>query len=152
MNRLTLRQAASTIFIVSLLFQLSFCGKKPPAEAQIIQKIQLGKNAIESLEVGDLEDVLAEQFEIKGDSKNLDYDNIRKLLTIYKLRNQKVTLTIGPPEIEMDKHNTHLATSEMTVLITAGRGLLPDDGRIYKVTGSWRLFDDEWMLTSLSWK
>ncbi len=150
MNAIKKVTELTALTILALL--LFFCGDKPPAEEQIIQKIQLGKAAIETLDIDSLDEVISENFEVKGDRKNIDYDSIRRMLALYSIRKQNISLTISPPMIEMDKHNTHLATSEMTVLITASRGLIPDDGRIYKVTGNWRLYDDEWMLTRLTWK
>ena len=152
MKPLPLKQSSRLALLVCLASLSLFCAEKQPAEVQINNKIQHAKSAIENLDIKDLNKVLSNDFEATGDRKNYDHDTIKKMMALYAFRKQKVSLVISPPIIQLDNHNTHLATSDMTVLITAGRSLIPDDGRVYKVTGTWRLFNNEWLLTRLSWQ
>ena len=141
------------LLLFGILFgSLNFCSETPPAEEQIRTKINQGKQAIENLNPDELEDVLAPEFEIRTGSKNYDLNLIQKTMKLYAFRKQKVNIALGPLQIEMDPYNTQLASMKTSALITGGRGLLPEDGRLYHVKTKWRLFDDEWLLTHLSWE
>lgn len=135
-----------------LVVGVNFCSEAPPAEEQIRTKINGAKEAIENLNPDALEDVLAPDFEIRTGSKNYDLNLIQKTMQLYAFKKQKVNIALGPLQIEMDPYNTQLASMKTSALITGGRGILPEDGRIYNVKTKWRLFGDQWLLTHLSWE
>jgi hypothetical protein len=131
---------------------INFCSKAPPAEEQIRTKMNSAKQAIENLNPDALEDILAPDFEIRTGNKNYDLPLIQKTMKLYALKKQKINVTLGVMQIEMDPYNTHLAVMSTSALITGGRGLLPEDGRIYTVKTKWRLYGDQWLITHISWE
>jgi len=148
-------QLKQVLFFSALVFiagSLNFCGKAPPAEEQIRTKMNSAKQAVENLNPDALEDILAPDFEIRTGNKNYDLPLIQKTMKLYALKKQKITVTLGVLQIEMDPYNTQLAVMSTSALVTGGRGLLPEDGRIYKVKTKWRLYGDQWLITHLSWE
>lgn len=138
-----------TVFSFGLL---SYCTEAPPTEEQIRVKTDNAKLAIENLNPDQLEDILAPDFEISADNKKYDLDLIQKTMKLYAFKKQKINVTLGPLQIETDPYNTQLASMKTTALVTGGRGMLPEDGRIYNVKTKWRLFDEQWLITNLTWE
>jgi len=137
---------------IAIIFILSHCSEVPPAEQQILEQLDQAKLAIESLDAPELKKVLSPDFEIVGNNKPYDYELIKKTMFLYSLRKQKINILLSSTVVKLDPYNTQLASLESNVLITGSRGLLPDDGRIYQIKSKWRIFNDEWKLTHLSWE
>lgn len=103
--------------------------------------------AIEQRDNGALGDHLADDF-IGPDG--LDVDGARRLARLMFLRNQDISVVLGPLEISLlDEH----ATVRCSAALTGGSGgLLPDSGQLYDITSGWRLEGGEWRMTSIDWK
>lgn len=138
--------------VFAALILLSQCSEPPPAEQQILAQLERAKTSIEKLEAAELRDVLADEFEVLGDNKPYDYERIKKTMLVFGLRKQKINIILSATTVTLDPYNSQLASLESNVLITGSRGLLPDDGRLYRIESQWRLFNDEWKITRLSWK
>lgn len=128
------------------------CSEKPPAEQQILKQFERAEISVENLKASDLRDVLAPDFEVMGDNKKYDYDLIKKTMLVFSLRKQKINIVMNATKVQLSPYNSQLASLESNVLITGTRGLLPEDGRLYHIESQWRLFDDEWKITHISWK
>jgi hypothetical protein len=146
------KKSTQRLFIVFSFFViLTSCSKPLPVEQQILTQLERAKLSIENLNASDLKDVLAPDFEITGGNKQYDYELIKKTMLVYSLRKQKINIILSSTSITPDPYNTQLATLESNVLITGSKGILPEDGKLYRITSQWRLYDD-WKLTRLSWK
>jgi hypothetical protein len=142
-----------SLLFTFLLMSLLGCSEPPlPAEQQILNNFESAKIALEQLEPKELREILAENFEIIGLHKQYDYGLIKKTMTVFRFRKQKINIILSGTTVTLDKYNTHLASLKSTALVTGGKGLLPEDGRLYKVNSQWRLYDNQWKITKLSWK
>lgn len=140
------------IALVIFLTILTSCSEPPSAEQQILNQLDRVKHSIEKLNASDLKDILAPDFEVMGNNKYYDYELIKKTMLLYSLRKQKINIFFSTTTVTLDQYNSQLATLESNVLITGSKGILPDDGRLYHINSQWRLYDDEWKITHLSWK
>ncbi len=148
------------MLMLSLVLSLSIsCSKTPvPLEQAIEKQLNHAVSAIEQLDSDALLKVLADDFDIQGNisrsskTEAFNPEKIKQHMMLLRLRKQKLSVTLTHVQIKADDYNSQLATMEANVMITGGSGLLPDDGRLLKIRGSWRLFDDEWRLTQLNWQ
>lgn len=132
---------------------LNACSDPVPAEQQLLQNLNSAKQAAENLAYSDLKKFLAPGFNIEDNhGTRYDQDRIKKTMTVFSFRKQKVHIILSANKVIFDSHNTQLAKIESTALVTGSRGLLPDDGRLYQLNSSWRLYKDEWLITDLNWK
>ena len=137
-------------FLLTLLLRCS--EPSLPAEQQILNNFEEAKTAVEQLNSQKLREILADDFEIIGARQPYDYELIKKTMALFRFRKQKVNIIFSSTTVTLDKYNTQLAALESTALITGGRGLIPEDGRLYKVKSQWRLYDEQWKITKLSWE
>ena len=146
------------LFFILFSFFIVSCGEKPSVEVIIKENVSQAKEGIETLKPSLVTELLAENFSATSHSKahgkqKMQAKDIKKIMQVQALRKQKVSLTLSPVKVTMDEFNSTLAHMETTAIITSRRsGLIPNDGRIYKIKGTWRLFDDEWLLTDISWE
>ena len=142
-----------SVILGLLLLSLTSCSEPPPpAEQQILNNFEQAKVAVEQLKPKQLREILADDFEIVGLQTQYNYDLIKKTMAVYGFRKQNINIILSGTQVELNKHNTQLASLESTALVTGGRGLIPEDGRLYKITSEWRLYDEQWKITKLSWK
>jgi hypothetical protein len=153
-QRASLKIKQDYFALFSILAVLTFigCSERTPAEQQIRNNAENAADAIRQLDAKALSQYLAPSFKVSKPSKGYSLEHIKKIMMLYRFRKQKVTLTLSNTSVTLDKYNSQLANMETTALITGSKGLLPEEGRIYKVKLNWRQFDDEWKVTEASWQ
>ncbi len=127
---------------------LCACTPSPP-EQVIRQALQRAEAAIEERDAGDAVAVLAEHFDGGGYYGKQD---IRRMLALQFLQHQRIEVLLGNVDIELVEPQRQQAIMTATAVATGGVGLLPDDGRIWRLEGRWELIEGDWLLTRLSWK
>ena len=144
----------NSLFVIILGFTLSVlqCSEPIPAEEQINLSIQSIIKSIEKLDDDALEDLIPENIEIKQKGQSISIENIKRLFLAYRFKKQSITINVIDSDVQMDKYNTHLATVNLSVLAFANKGLLPRDGKLYKISSQWRLINDQWVPTELEWQ
>ena len=147
------RSHLKIIFLFLCINMIVNCSDpKPPAEQQILDNTKTAIEAIEQLKPQALREILAPNFEIVGSHKYYDYALIKKTMMLFSFRKQKINIMLSSTTATLDPYNSQLASMTSTAVVTGGKGLLPEDGRIYKVTSEWRLYDSQWRITNLNWK
>lgn len=131
---------------IALVLLAAGCAKTPPEQAlrQAMAELQEG---VEKRNADIVEERLAEDF-VGPDG--LDRDGVRRLAALQMMRHEKLGLTIGPLDVQVQEGH---ATVRFTAAATGGSGgWLPDSAEVYEVETGWRLEGDEWRMTSASWK
>lgn len=122
------------------------CAKTPPEQAlrETLAALQQG---IEARDADTIEAHLAPDF-VGPDG--LDRDGARRLAALMLMRHDAVGLVLGPLDVQVSGQH---ATVRFTAAATGGSGrLLPDSAQVYQVETGWRLEEDDWRMTSATWK
>ena len=127
---------------------LSSCSKTPPVEA-IENNLAVIQAAIEAKNNGDVMEHILDSF--RG-NEHLDKTNLRKLLAAHFLRHKNINVVVTTMQVEHNPKSPFYAYMHGLVAITGAEHLLPEDGRIFKVSGQWELHDGDWLLAKLDWQ
>ncbi|NKZ39215.1 nuclear transport factor 2 family protein [Oleiagrimonas citrea] len=129
-----------------LLALLSACHRSPP-EQQVRAAIQQAVEAARSRDAGALDDLLTPDF-VMPDSR-FDRRRLLGLLRVARLRNEKVSVLLGPVDVEM-RGERIVAT--FTVTLGGGGRLIPERLGVYRVESAWREEGGDWLCYSARWK
>jgi hypothetical protein len=136
------------MFVLLLLVPVSACTKTPPQEA-ILANIQSMQEAAENKEPRKAVEYLAENF---AGNHGIDKMGLRRIMAGIFLQHQNINVAITRMNIEINPLDPYRASMDGVVILTGAANILPQDGRMYKVTGEWQLQDDEWMLVQARWE
>lgn len=109
--------------------------------------IQQAVEAARSRDAGALDDLLTPDF-VMPDSR-FDRRRLLGLLRVAKLRNEKVSVLLGPVDVEM-RGERIVAT--FTVTLGGGGRLIPERLGVYRVESAWREEGGDWLCYSARWK
>jgi ketosteroid isomerase-like protein len=124
---------------------LAACGR--PADEQALRDTIAGMQAAaETRSISGVMDHVTEDF---GGSHGLDHAGLRRMLQAQFLGNQKVGVTLGPIEVEMQGERAQVSFS---VLLTGGSRYIPERGRAHEVVSGWRVEDGEWRIFFAEWE
>ncbi|RAP58058.1 hypothetical protein BTJ49_07975 [Oleiagrimonas sp. MCCC 1A03011] len=129
-----------------LLALLSACHRSPP-EQQVRAAILQAVEAARSRDAGALDDLLTPDF-VMPDSR-FDRRRLLGLLRVARLRNEKVSVLLGPVDVEM-RGERIVAT--FTVTLGGGGRLIPERLGVYRVESAWREEGGDWLCYSARWK
>ncbi len=128
----------------TLALLLAACSR--PADEQALRDtITAMQTAAEERSISGVMDHVTEDF---GGSHGLDQTGLRRLLQAQYLGNQKVGVTLGPIDIEMQGER---AKASFSVLVTGGSRYIPERGRAHEVTSGWRVEDGQWRIFFAEW-
>lgn len=130
-----------------LAFGLAGCGAELDDQTRIDQTIEAMILAMEAGDVSDFMAPVAEDFiAVNGglDRRTLGLLVRRERLAREAIRIQRLDTRI---EIIGDAR----ATASFRALATGGTGILPDEGRFWKIETGWRRDGGDWMLISAEW-
>lgn len=145
----TVRRFVSSIGIaLTIAAMTSSCTRSAPEQAirEAIGRIEAG---IEERDAGDVVDELAEYFKGNG---YLDRKDVHRLLVAQFLQHQKIHVLLTNVVIEVSEPDQMRANMTATVVATGATGLIPDDGRLWRLDADWELVGSDWQLARLSWK
>ncbi len=131
--------------IVTVIF-LASCTEQPAEEA-LRHKLSLMEMGLEERKPSLVLDQLHPDFQSENGK---DTVWLQRLLAYYNFKKIKITVVITNLEITLV--DDQVARMEFNSLVTAGRGLLPDQGRVYKVQTNWHNVDGDWLLIYASWQ
>ena len=135
------------VFVV-LLSRLVACGETGP-EAAIRAKIDLVQKAAEEKIPRRIVAHVADDF---SGNHGLNKQRLRALLAGVFLRYKNINVLITSLEVNIDPQHPILATMQAVVLVTGAEHILPENGRVFQVSGDWRLFEGEWELQRATWQ
>ncbi len=123
---------------------LAGCRHDPPEQA-LRKTIATMQAAAESGDTAALFSPIADDF---AGSEGMDRQAFRQYVTVMRLRNARVTVTLGPIDVKLIGDR---ATADFTAALTGGAGLLPSEAQAYDVNTGWRLEGRDWKLISAKW-
>jgi hypothetical protein len=128
------------------LFALAGCHRVPD-EQRIRAAVAAMQQALETRAPRDFMAYVAADF--TGQDGRFDRDGLHNLLRLEVLRNDRVGVTLGPIDVELQDDR---AIVHVTATFTGGSGgLLPERGSIYAITSGWRKQGGEWRCYNASW-
>lgn len=130
-----------------LIALLSACSQTPELES-LLARVDALEQAVEERQVNTAMAMLSEDFTT---SKGWDRKEAHRLLLFYTMRHQHITLIRTHTDASLDSAYADQAVVSFNIIMTGGEGLLPQQGRSYRVESRWR-FDGDWYLNSLQWE
>lgn len=141
------RQAGRATLSLMLALTLLTACHRTPDEAQVRAAIASVAEAAEQSAAGDVVAPLSEDFD--GNGGELDRRALGNLVRVFALRGEHIGVTVGPVAVER-RGERLLAT--MTVTLTGGGRLLPDQAGVYRVQSAWRQEDGRWLCYTATWE
>ena len=123
---------------------LAGCRATPPEQA-LRDTIAAMETAAEANDTDALFGSFADDF---AASEGMDRRAFRQYVTLLRLRNAHVSVTLGPIDVKLLGDR---ATADFTCALSGGAGLIPQNAQVYDVTTGWRLEGGEWKLISARW-
>ncbi len=130
--------------IALVLGLLPGCKRDPPEQA--LRKTIATMQA--AAEAGDTDALFAPIAEDFAGSEAMDRQAFRRYVMVLRLRNAKVSVTLGPIDVKLYGDR---ASADFTAALAGGAGLLPERARVYSVSTGWRMEGSEWKLISARW-
>ena len=121
------------------------CKHEPPEQA-LRNTIATMQAAAESGDTDALFGPIAQDF---SGSEVMDRQAFRRYVTLMRLRNARVSVTLGPIDVKLLGDR---ATADFSAAISGGAGLLPENAQVYEVQTGWRMDGGKWALISARWQ
>jgi len=133
--------------MVVLLATVVACSSPPDDQQRIERRIAAMIEALESGGISNFMAPVADDF--TGANGRLD----RRSLGLHARRERisRTEISIQRLGTEIELVGSDRARATIRALATGGSGLIPDEGRVWRIQTGWRL-DDEWMLISADWE
>ena len=77
-------------------------------------------------------------------------EQFRAFLLLQINRHERIRAQMFPIDVRL--LNAEEGIAEFNALLTGGRGLLPEEGRLYHFETVWRQVDGEWQLLEVDWR
>jgi len=138
------------VFCLALI--LPACGPQLDDEARIEQALVTMTEALEQGDISDFMAPVADDFvAVNGrlDRRALGLLVRRERLAREAIRIQRLDTRI---EIFVNDDKNPRAVATFRALATGGTGLLPDEGRFWRVETGWRRDGSDWRLISAEWQ
>ena len=135
-----------------LLLFLSACSPDVDDKTRIERTIAAMTEALEEGDVSDFMAPVADDFvAVNG---RLDRRALGLLVRRERLARDAIGIQRLDTRIEIFEHESgnSRAVASFRALATGGTGLLPDEGRFWKVETGWRRDGDDWTLISAEWE
>lgn len=137
----------TTLALLLLAILLAAC-QRTPEEQRVRQTIGSMQQALQSSRPRDFMAHIAPDF--TGNDGSFDRDGLHNLLRIEALRNEKIGVTLGAIDIDLQDDR---ATVRVTATATGGSGgLLPERGAIYSITSGWKREGSDWLCYNAQWE
>jgi hypothetical protein len=87
--------------------------------------------------------------DFNGNQGSVDRDGLANLLRAVVFRNEKVGVTLGPIDVDIQGNR---ATASLIATVTGGQGgLIPEHGSIYSIKSGWRRGGKDWICFAATW-
>ncbi len=132
------------IFFITMLCFLAACSA-PPDEAALRSEIQAMQQAIEERSADRLLESVDDDF---VGPVGMDHDGLQRYATLMLLRQQNVTVVIGPIDVAMFQDR---ATARFNAVVTGASRFIPEGVESRRVETVWQRDGDRWILISADW-
>ena len=135
------------LILIALVVLLVACSRTSD-EQRIREAMAAMQQAMEARDPRAFMSHITEDF--VGNEAEVDRNALANLLRIEVLRNDRIGVTLGPIEIDMQGYR---AKAQVLATFTGGSGgLLPEHGSVYAITSSWKHQGSEWRCYNARWK
>jgi len=135
------------LILIALVVLLVACSRTSD-EQRIREAMAAMQQAMEARDPRAFMSHITEDF--VGNEAEVDRNALANLLRIEVLRNDRIGVTLGPIEIDMQGDR---AKAQVLATFTGGSGgLLPEHGSVYAITSSWKHQGGEWRCYNARWK
>lgn len=136
----------ATLLLAALL--LASCSEEQTLEQQIISVIREMEENGEAGRRGAFMDRVHESF--SGQAGRLARDEFQRFMVLQWNQNQKLHAQLFPITVTEDWDQQ--ASARFKVLVTGGRGFIPDRGQVFEVFTIWQFEDNDWYLLRADWE
>lgn len=141
-------EAVRGAWLALLAVLLAGCGPEPDDKARILRTLDAMTEALEQGDVDDFMAPVADDFvAVNG---RLDRRALGLLVRRERLARESIRIRRIDTEVELVGGSR--AVASFRALATGGSGLLPDEGRFWRVETGWRRDGDDWALISAGWE
>jgi ketosteroid isomerase-like protein len=141
-----LQTCALSLCLVVAMVVLPSC-RHAPDEDQVRHAIAVVAQAAQAGDSRGVVDPLTEDFD--GNAGELDKRALANMMRLVGLRGDHIGVITGPVGIE---HRGDRMIATLTVTLTSGGHVLPDQLGVYQVQSAWRKDDGQWRCYSATWK
>ena len=135
------------VLLVVVALALAACARAP-AEQRLRDTVAAMQAAVEAREPRDFLRHVSADF--TGNAGQVDREGLHNLLRAVVLRNERIGVVLGPPDIELTGDRARLRLS-LTLSGSAG-GLIPERGAVYAIDSGWKQDGGEWRCISATWE
>ena len=135
------------VLLVVVALALVACARAP-AEQGLRDTVAAMQAAVEAREPRDFLRHVSADF--TGNAGQVDREGLHNLLRAVVLRNERIGVVLGPPDIELSGDRARLRL-RVTLTGSAG-GLIPERGAVYAIDSGWKQEGDAWRCISASWE
>ena len=128
-----------------LLMALLGC-RHTPDEMQVREAMASMAQGAETGSTSDVIRPLTDDFD--GNAGELDRKTLANMMRLTALRGDHIGVTSGPIAIE---HHGDRMVATLTVTLTSGGRVLPDNLGLYQVESGWRKDDGQWRCYTARW-
>ncbi len=144
-----MRQKTVLLVIASLVLVfglLTGCAEEKSDEAMIQEQIKILQEAIETHDRGKFMAVIDTEY---YDQLNSDRKSLQRMLLGFFLRYKDISVYVSANQVAVMQVRAEVQSQ---ILVTGGKGLLPESARHYQVTSCWKKVADDWLLSCLEWE
>lgn len=141
-----MRQTWRWLAIVMLVVAVAACHRTPD-EQQVRNAIAAATEAANASDAGAFAEVLTDDFE--GNDGEYDRRRLSGLLRVMRLRQEKVSVVLGPVDIE--RRGARIVAT-FTATVGGGGRILPDQLGVFSVETAWRQDGGDWRCYHGTWK
>lgn len=141
-----LKMQALFFWLAMSTIALSGC-RHTPDEEQVRQAIASVAHAAETGDASGVVKPISDDFD--GNAGDLDRRSLANMMRLVALRGDHIGVTSGPISIE---HRGDRMIATLTVTLTSGGHVLPDQLGVYQIESAWRNDDGQWRCYSANWK
>ena len=144
-----MRQKTVLLVIASLVLVfglLTGCAEEKSDEAMIQEQIKILQEAIETHDRGKFMAVIDTEY---YDQLNSDRKSLQRMLLGFFLRYKDISVYVSASQVAVMQVRAEVQSQ---ILVTGGKGLLPESARHYQVTSCWKKVADDWLLSCLEWE
>ncbi len=135
-------------WLAAMLLLLAGCGPELDDETRILRTLDAMTEAVEQGDVDDFMTPVADDFvAVNG---RLDRRALGLLVRRERLARDSIRVRRVDTQVELVGDSR--AVASFRALATGGSGLLPDEGRFWRVETGWRREGDDWTLISAEWE
>jgi hypothetical protein len=138
----------SVLTAIFLFLLMAGCQEERTLQQQIIAAINAMEEDAEAGRRGAFMDRVHESF--TGQQGQLTRDEFQRFMVLQWNRNQRLHARLFPIQVTEDWDAQ--ASARFKVLVTGGRGFLPERGQVFEVFTIWQLEKDDWLLLRADWE